>query len=190
MLNEEAAQRLSKFMMVPNRVLAADVTLVLGMTLWERPLALARQVHEAGLAGTLIFTGGFNPKIHTTEADAMMDCWEHWGCPTGPVLLDNQASNTRENMLFSKSLLEECGKFKPDLKINVISINYHMCRALLTLVDVMGSHIRVGAVNYISQYCDPKSWCMNPRGQALVLQEARKIKTYFPHLVTPCHELA
>lgn len=189
MLDEHVVAGLSRFMFVPNRVLKADATLVLGMSLWQRPLAVARQIHEAGLAGCVVLTGGFNPKLRACEADLMLQGWQAWGLSQECVLLENRASNTYENMAFSKALLAASGHLRSDMTVNVISINYHMRRALVTLRDVFGPDVELGVINYVSRYCDPKTWYRDPNGRALILEEARKIKQYFPNMMMPCHLL-
>lgn len=189
MLDERTVAGLSRFMFVPDRILKADVTIVLGMSLWRRPLGLARLIHEAGLAGVVVLTGGFNQKLNASEAEMMLMCWQAWGLSTDDVLLENKASNTLENMLLSKELLSAKGLFKPNMTVNLVSINYHMCRALVTLGDVFGPAVNLGVANYMSQYCDPASWHKNPKGSALILEEAKKIKQYFPNMITPCHLL-
>lgn len=178
----DAAQirALTDYMFVPDRVLPADVTIVLGQTRWHRPLERAISLYEAGLAGTLIFTGGFNARLDAAEAFKMQEAWVDKAYPLRHVLVDTNATNTLENMINAKRLLESNGLFRQDLSINLVSINYHMRRALETLRLVWGQEIHVGIANYPSQYCHPMHWSENDTGRQLILTEVRKIQKYLP----------
>ena len=189
MLDERAVDGLTRYMFLSDQVLNADVTLVLGMSLWQRPLGVAQQIYQAGLSGVVVLTGGFNKKLKALEAETMLAGWVKSGMPTEHVLMEPRASNTLENMMFSRTLLESHGLFRADMTINVVTINYHMRRALVSLRAAMGPHVQVGVANYVSQYCDPGRWFSHPKGAALILQEAQKIKMYFPNMMTPCHFL-
>lgn len=180
MLNHDRIRVLTEYMFVEDSPLKADVTLVLGQTRWQRPLAKAIELYEAGLSGTLVFTGGYNKKLGGIEAPAMRDAWAKKGYPMTHVLVDTEATNTLENMINSRQLLEVSGIFKPGLRINLVSINYHMRRALETLRHVWGGGLEVGIANYPSQYCDPASWYENNLGRELILTEFEKIEKYLP----------
>lgn len=177
-LNAAQIRALTDYMFVPDRVLSADVTIVLGQTLWQRPLEKAIALYEAGLAGTVLFTGGFNARLGAAEAFKMQSAWADKTYPLSHVLVDTDATNTLENMINAKRLLESSGRYRQDLSVNLVSINYHMRRALETLKQVWGQEIRVGIANYPSQYCHPMHWFENDTGRHLILTESEKIKKY------------
>lgn len=180
MLDHDRIKALTEYMFIEDSPLKADATLVLGQTRWQRPLAKAIELYEAGLSGTLVFTGGHNHKLGGVEAVAMRDAWAKKGYPMTHVLVDAEATNTLENMIKARQLLDASGMFKPGLRINLVSINYHMRRALETLTHVWGLDIEVGIANYPSQYCDPTSWHENDVGRELIIAEFKKIGTYLP----------
>ena len=179
-LNEIQIRALTDYMFVPDKILKADATLVLGTSLWERPLLRALKLYEQDVAGILVFSGGFNPKIGGAEALAMQARWVSLGLPAERVLLDSASTNTRENMINSKELLATNGLLFSGMKINIVSINYHMRRAIETFKDVFGDEFLVGVANYPSKYCDRASWFQNEHGQKLILAEALKIRRYLP----------
>ncbi len=182
LFDSPSIQHISGYMFVPDDVLEADATIVLGMTLWERPLQKAMELHQSGKAGALVFSGGHNPRIGGCEALQMRDRWIRQGYPENQLLIDSSATNTRENMAHSRSLLAQRGMLRHGARINIIAISYHMRRAVETFRDVFGADVTAGIVNYPSKYCDPVRWFENSRGRELVLGEAMKIRKYFPDL--------
>ena len=178
-MTEQQIKALTEYMFVPDNILKANVTIVLGQTLWKRPLEKAAELYQAKLAGTLVFTGGYNKKIGGFEALEMENSWANrFGLPLDNVLIESTSTNTMENMSNTKLLLEELGLLGGCLNINIVTINYHMRRAIETCRVVFGSAHYVGAVNYPSQYCDSKSWYQNSQGEKLILTESDKIRKY------------
>lgn len=178
-LDAQQINDITEYMFLPDNPIKADATIVLGQTLWQRPLQRAIEIHQAGMAGKLIFTGGFNPKLGGYEALEMQKAWKKMGYPLDNVLIDTKATNTMENILNSKTLLEESGLYKTGMQINLISINWHMRRALETISHVFsGNNLQVGVVNYPSKYCEPHTWHQNVQGARLIQTEVAKIKAY------------
>lgn len=183
--NDPLLQCLTDYMFVPDAIVRADATIVLGMTLWQRPLAMALALHEQDLAGTLVFSGGSNPKLALAESLHMVERWVALKKSSEKVLVDSLSSNTRENMIHSKRLLETSGLYDEDMRINIIAINYHMRRAVETFRAVFGTRISLGVVNYQSIYCHPENWYRNPQGKRLICTEVRKIMRYLPNANYP-----
>lgn len=178
-LDEDRIKQITEYMFLPDSPLKADATIVLGQTLWQRPLKKAIELYQAGLTDKLIFTGGYNPKLGSCEAREMQKTWAKTGYPSNALLIDSEATNTRENMVNAKQLLQESGLCKAGMAINLISINYHMRRAVQTLRQVFdGSEIQLGIVNYPSKYCEPHTWHQHVEGVRLIQTEMAKIKQY------------
>ncbi len=188
-LDPESISAITEYMFVPDDVLDADATIVLGMTLWHRPLQKATELHRAGVAGTLVLSGGYNPKISAVEALEMRKLWVERGYPEQRLLIDAHAGNTRENMENSRSLLLKHGMLRSGMRINIISINYHMRRAVETFREVFGPGVHLGIANYPSMHCDPLAWFANGQGRDLVIGEALKIRKYFPDRAARLDEL-
>lgn len=182
---EQQIQCMTDYMFVPDSVGRSDATIVLGMTLWQRPLEKALELFDLNLSGTLIFSGGPNSKLARAESLHMYEHWLALSKPAENVLVDQRSSNTRENMIHSKTLLEAQGFQTDSMHINVIAINYHMRRAVETFRAVFGNRVSVGVVNYQSIYCHPESWFQNSQGTKLICTEARKIKQYLPDANLP-----
>ncbi len=189
LLDSPSIAGITDYMFVPDDVLDADATIVLGMTLWERPLQKAMELQRDGQAGTLVFSGGYNPKIGDYEALKMRDYWIRGGFPGNKPLVDPRSTNTRENMENSRKLLAERGILRHGARINIISINYHMRRAVETFRDVFGTDVNLGVANYMSKYCHPLGWFDDVQGRELLLGEVQKIRRYFPDRAARLDEL-
>lgn len=185
MNNNSLIDALAEYMFVPNRPLVADATIVLGMTLWQRPLARALELFNEGKTGIMIFSGGYNAKLNASEAGQMESAWTKLGTSYTDILIDDQSSNTRENMLNSKKLLTNIGSLSDDMTINIVAISYHMRRCVETFRDVFGNKISLGISNYPSKYCDPELWHLNQQGRRLIIGEAIKILHYLPNAQAP-----
>lgn len=182
-----AVAALTNFMFLPDKAIRADCTFVLGMTLFHRPVARAVELHDQNLAGRIIFSGGYNPRLQAQEADEMRALWCQLGRPEAVVQVERESTNTRENMEGIKSLLERQGLMTEIHSVNLVAISYHMRRALETFRDVFGDAWTVGTASYPSQYCSPHGWAQNARGRELVLSEFVKIRQHLPHRLPKMH---
>ena len=183
-VDPEDARTLSDFLFLSDAPVDAEVTIVLGMTLWRRPLSRALELHRNGQAGRLLLTGGYNAAIDRVEALAMRDAALAAGVSARDLLVDPRARHTGENFVNCRSLIEAHLPPNPGRRsINVVAIGFHMRRALLTAGQVLGPGPRIGTASYPSVHHTPNDWHLTVRGRADVLGEIRKIARYFPDAV-------
>ena len=76
---------------------------------------------------TVIVSGGQGPVEAHTEASVMAQYLLAHGADASQILEEPQASNTRENLLFSAKLAEEAG-FDTS-RVLIVTSDFHMCRA-------------------------------------------------------------
>jgi uncharacterized SAM-binding protein YcdF (DUF218 family) len=73
----------------------------------------AAQLFRAGLAETIIVSGGQQPwsPFEESEADAMKTLLLEWGVPASAIVVEGDSRNTRENAFYSSALSEKlaCG---------------------------------------------------------------------------------
>jgi uncharacterized SAM-binding protein YcdF (DUF218 family) len=198
MLSPESIDEITNFMFVPEEPLQANATIVFGMSLWRRPVEKAVSLYREGRAGRLVLTGGHNPSIGAVEAIEMWCKARELGVPDSDLLVESQATNTRENIANAHALLRASGQSSQALCINLVTINYHVRRTLLTFDDVCGAGHRLGVASYPSRHCPRDAWFRTEQGRKNVLGELAKIATYLPDRVpellrqvvagTPTHE--
>jgi len=172
-------ETLGNNLFLPDSNSKADVIIVLGMSLWKRPVAKALELYRNDPSSIFIFTGGHNDTIGKTEAKAMAEEAQTLGIPAQKILIEPLATNTRENFLYSRELMEKNKLLTDNCRITIITISYHMKRALLTAQDIFPKHI-IGTASYPSIHYADNAWQQSPRGHADVERELEKLETYFP----------
>lgn len=176
---------LTHFIFIPDNVLKADATIVLGMSLWHRPLARALDLYRQGLCGRLVLCGGYNQKIKAVEALEMYREARSTGIPDSDILVDSDSRNTAENFSNAASLIKANGIEADQSVVNVVAIHFHIRRALLTAQEIFGNDIQFGAATYPSVHYSSRTWHETETGRRNVFDEIEKIARYFPGTALP-----
>ena len=113
----------------------ADAGIVLGAALWNdvpspalrERLMLALQLYEEGRVDKLILSGGLGGINSTiTEAEGMKAFLVAKGVPENKLLLEEQAKNTYQNVVFSRDIA-----LRQDISsVLIITHDYHAARAM------------------------------------------------------------
>lgn len=124
----------------------ADLVFVFGTRL-ARPAELAADLYLAGLAPFVVVTGGSSRQADgLNEADHHSGVVVGRGVPERALIVENESSNTSENVLFALPLIEQrCGTV-PTTVIAVVK-RFHR-RALVTLARHVPTLERIYAVDY------------------------------------------
>lgn len=112
-----------------------EVGIVLGAALWQSTpspalqerLNRAVQLYEEGAIKQIIVTGGYdhaNSKL--TEAEGMRNYLLDKGVRESDIYLENEATSTYENMLFSQNIMKQNGWTSSV----IVTHRYHAVRAL------------------------------------------------------------
>jgi uncharacterized SAM-binding protein YcdF (DUF218 family) len=128
----------------------ADVGIVLGASIWgDRPspglaerLNLAIKLYREGRFTNIIVSGGMDAEgAVVTEAEGMRRYLQAAAVPEQAIVLEDKATSTYENMLFSKRIMQVKG-WKSAL---IVTHTYHGARALeiAEFVDVPVPHVAV-----------------------------------------------
>ncbi len=113
----------------------AQIGIVLGASMWgaEPSPGLRERLEEAlrlyrnGTVQRLIVSGGLDqPDFPYTEAEGMQRYLVDRGVPKQHILLENQATSTYENLLFSQRIMKEYGW----TSTVIITHSYHGPRAM------------------------------------------------------------
>lgn len=119
----------------PSSLSPADAAIILGSAVWEggipSPSLRARvtegvRLYEEGKVSVLICSGGLGTHP-PEEALVMQQTAMEMGVPREVIIMENQARNTWENLLFSQAIGEEAG-FSTYI---VVSDGFHLKRASL-----------------------------------------------------------
>lgn len=100
----------------------------------DKGIQLFQRHHTPRHPVTMIFTGGQGAGESLAEGEAMARYAEEKGVSREHMIVEDQAVNTYENLLFSKQWLEADAEAHPDKKTTkniVVTNNFHVFRALL-----------------------------------------------------------
>lgn len=112
----------------------ADVIIVLGCRIiGEAPTPMLRlrlekaiELYEEGLATHIIVSGGQGPDEDIAEALAMKRFLVQRGVNPEKILLEDASTSTRENLQFSRELMEQAG-FRHGI---IVTNDFHIFRSL------------------------------------------------------------
>lgn len=103
----------------------------------DRSIELYREYEAEGRQLTLIPSGGQGPDETRAEGVGMAEYLIAQGIPAEHVLIEDQAVNTRQNLLLSRALTEN-----PNQHFGIVTNNYHVFRAAM-LARKMGMKAHV-----------------------------------------------
>ena len=180
---DAAACLVGEFLFIRSNPVPAHASIVFGMTRWRRPVERALALHAEGLAGVLVFTGGWNAAAGVVEARAMADEARAQGIPQERVLVEPRASNTAENVSEALASLAAAGHTAQGLRLNLVTIAWHARRVLLTARRRLPDSTLLGVVTYPSLYFTAHDWHRDPGGRRSVFGELTRIERYFGAVV-------
>lgn len=124
-------------------------------TVQER-LRTAARLWRASRTRTIVLSGGRTPDGTTTEAEAMA-AWlmRVERVPAEALLLETRALNTKQNLAFSREVIEAAGL--GDRQLCVVSSDYHLYRAR-ALGRRLGMEL-AGVPAPVSWRSRPQQWC-------------------------------
>lgn len=101
-----------------------------------------KQLRKTGKAPILIPSGGQGPDEAVSESEAMTNYLLEKGVPAEHILIEDRSKSTRENMRFSKEIIQ---KVNPQGKIAYATTNYHVFRSGLMARRVKMRAVGMGA---------------------------------------------
>lgn len=91
-----------------------------------------KQVEMTGKKAKFVVSGGRGPDESVSEASVMKDYLLSKGYNASDILVEDRSRNTRENMLFSKALID---KINPNSRGVFVTSSFHVLRASLYARD-------------------------------------------------------
>jgi uncharacterized SAM-binding protein YcdF (DUF218 family) len=153
----EHARRIFDYHQLNHRPLPADVLLVLG-TNDTRVAEFAADLYHAGLSETLVVTGGLahqNDLLATDwdrpEAEVFADILSSRGVPRDSMVLETQALNTAENLVFSRRVVEAAGLTPRNI---LIAVKPFMQRRVMATHAVVWPEMPASTVSWTGTFDD------------------------------------
>ncbi|WP_068617396.1 YdcF family protein [Paenibacillus tuaregi] len=163
---------------VTQAVKKADVGIILGAALWgdepspglKERLEQGLKEYRAGMFQYFIVSGGRDTvRSRLTEAEGMASYLQRQGVPKEAIILENQATNTYENLEYSSRLMQE----RKLSNAVIVTHTFHAARALemahfLNYMDpqlsVVESKVMPKAPNTIREILAYTKWQLNRFG--------------------------
>ncbi|MBS7812216.1 YdcF family protein [Roseococcus pinisoli] len=171
-------EAITRFLFVEDLPEPVDLCFVLGCptpTNMDPAIAL----HARGFAPVIMVCGHGPAPQPVPEAVLFRDYAVARGVPESAILLETESTNTRENFVFSASIIEQRIGWDRIRRVAIVSKPYHARRALMTARRHWPAHLRL--VMQPSQEPDDflaTTWWETEGGQAYVLRELSAIGTY------------
>jgi len=126
-----------------------DAGIILGMSMWgdepspglKERLDYGLKLYEQGKFSRFIVTGGLDkPDFKYTEAEGMRNYLVQQGVPGEDIYVENKATSTYENLLFSKEIMDREGWSTAV----IITHTYHGRRAREIAVEIGYDRVELG----------------------------------------------
>ena len=176
-MQSEEIQKITNYIFLKSNPQKADMALVFG-TRYHEGLDKVYELYRDGLIKNILISGGNNRFTGENEASEMSKKLLAMGVKKEDLVLEDRATNSLENVIFSKDVIERqfgLGKVK---KIIAIVKHYHSRRALMTLKRHFPAQIELIPVTYEVNGFTAGSWFDSEKGREKVFGELEKIKKY------------
>ena len=160
---------------------SGDIAFVFGTwNAWKESIEKAAELYKNGFVPKVIVSSGENPVTGASEGDLMALDLEKLGVPKKDILIEKKSTNTLENVLFSKKIIDKELGLQNIRIITAVVKNYHARRALMTLRKHIPKNIQLKSAAYASaDYPFTKdNWHNVEDGNKKVMEEVEKIKMY------------
>ncbi|MCI1590622.1 YdcF family protein [Heyndrickxia oleronia] len=157
-----------------------DCILVFGSRLATKSrLPKAIQLYREGRAKKILFSGGTIWGVgNDSEAILLKKKALELGIPETDILVETESQNTKENIIASLLILDRYFELHKIKRLLIVTSNYHMKRAYLTLKTYMPSWIEYSLCKAENQYTQEDNWFLTEEGRKRVKEESKKIIKY------------
>lgn len=174
-------EEVTKFIFVEHLDEQSDLIFVFGTgKSLRQSVQEAVNLYKNKISPKILFTGGVNDFTHENEADVSLIEATKAGVPESDILIENKATNTMENVVFSMKIIDEKIGLENIKSITAVVKNFHARRALMTLRKFLPKHIEIRSHAYTSVMFPftKHNWHEQEDWKKLVLGEVEKIKNY------------
>ncbi len=166
-----------KYMLVETKLGMADVCIVFGNPHCDHLAAHAAKLYHAGYTKTIVVSGKPVTGDGRSEAIRMRDMLVKCGVPVSAILVEDKASNSGENVLYTMQLLKDKGLFNGINSIIAVGHIHAARRFLMTLEKHWPQPLKMFTAD--NCFAAPVSkWHTDTHFRAMVLSEYDKIPAY------------
>lgn len=159
-----------------------DVAIILGSSkahLYRVPYAVTE--YKKGNIGKMIVSGGsvLESQNGKTESEIMKQTAIDMGVDAQDILVEDRASTTLENMMFSRNLMKKEILLQKGINIGIVTTAFHMRRSI-KMAEKVFSQDEVNLVPLPGQDNSSRrdNWYKSEKGRKIVVGELKKIIDY------------
>ncbi len=171
-------QQITDYIFLEAEPKPADLALVFGTKSYKKPLQSVEELYRHRLTETILLSGGDNRFTGRNEAREMALNLIDMGVAMADMLIEDKSTNTLENVLYSRQLIEDELGLDRLKRMLVVVKNYHARRALMTLKRHFPAGVEFLPVTYNLFGFDRSNWFESEMGREKVMGEVERIKKY------------
>lgn len=175
---ETSRDAITRFLFVKDAPAPVDLAVVLGS---RKPATMdpAIELYRRGWAPYLLVTGHGPHPEGPNECEGFCAYAVENGVPEGRLLREPCATNTKENFLFSHSIVQQALGWERVQRVALIGKPFHGRRALMTARRYWPEHVSyLFLPSELPDDLHPDSWWESEWGRRRVFEELRRIGEY------------
>jgi uncharacterized SAM-binding protein YcdF (DUF218 family) len=176
-MDKAEIEKITDYIFLESKPQKADLAIVFG-TRYSEPIDKVFELYSNKLVSKILVSGGKNKVTSEKEACMMRDKLIKLGIEKENILTEEESTNSLENVLFSKIIIENKIGFRDIKKIIAVVKHYHSRRALMTLRKHFPKNIELIPVPYDIYGFTKNDWFEEEKGREKVMSEWNKIKKY------------
>ena len=176
-MNQKEIKKITDYIFLESKSQKTDLALVFG-TRHQEAINKVFELYCKELVSQILVSGGINRVTRENEAEKMSNKLIQLGVKKDNIILENKSTNSLENVLFSKQIIDENIGFDKIKKIIAVVKHYHSRRALMTLKKHFPKSIKLIPVTYKIYGFTKDNWFNSKIGKEKVLSEWNKIQEY------------
>ena len=178
-MNRKQIQKITDYIFIEgNADKKLDIAFVFGTFRWYLPLFQVVKMFENNIVSKVVFTGGINKHTGINEAKTMQAIAVELGIDNKKIVTESLSTNTLENVVLSKGLIEKNIGFKNISSIYAVVKNFHARRALMTLKKHFPENINLVSWLYEIMGHNRHNWYLSKEVRERVVREYQKIPKY------------
>ncbi|MBU2592618.1 MAG: YdcF family protein [Patescibacteria group bacterium] len=171
-------QAISDFLFLPANLEKAELIFVFGHS-YLSTMDEVKKLYDKKYSNRILITGHSKGRLKDIEADRFFKRGGELGIPEKIFLLERKATNTKENILFSKPIIEKEIGFKNIKTILFVCKTFHTRRVLMTARKFFPANIKFCFYPVIDERNIQKNnWWKDDIARNRVLEEIKRIGEY------------
>ncbi len=158
-------QKIGNYIFVNTELKEADLALIFG-TRHQEAIDAVYNLYKKNLIPKILVSGGINRVTGDNEALVISEKLISLGVNEKDIILEDKSTNTLENVLFSKDVIEKTIGLNHIKTIIVIVKNYHSRRVLMTLKKHFPNNIKFLVASYEIYEFNKDNWFESDKGKS------------------------